>query len=218
MHLVSHNPARLVPAPQVTKTKAPAVTPADEEKLRAELWQRIERYESRVAALILFVLDTGLRAGEVTALRWSDIVETEDGPFVSISRAVSWPAHNRPVLGPPKSSAGIRMVPLIDSAVQTLASIPAPHLDGKLIFGTENNTYARQPNVRRMLVSVCKSAGVPYTSLHSLRRTLSTRLFRAGVPDKIRAQVLGHSSFLITDDIYISTDQGDAASAFREHL
>ena len=110
------------------------------------------------------------------------------------------------------------MVPLLESAVQTLITLPSPHVAGNLIFGTGTDGFVEKSNIRRVLSSVCKSAGVPYTSLHSLRRTLSTRLFRAGVPDKIGAQVLGHSSVVITDNIYVSTDQGDAASAFREHL
>ncbi|MBR5231769.1 MAG: site-specific integrase, partial [Clostridia bacterium] len=90
---------------------------------------RLQETDRLVMALLLF---TGLRRGEVLGLRWEDIDWARG--MIRVERAVTF-KDNRPHLGPPKSEAGNRIVPMTKELMQILK--PLRHLGGFIIGGSE---------------------------------------------------------------------------------
>ena len=57
-------------------------------------------------------------------------------------------------------------------------------------------------NLHRALANILERNNIDHGSIHSLRHTFATRLFRNGVEVKVISELLGHSDINITYDIY----------------
>jgi integrase len=112
--LVVRNVASLTSAPKVVRDEIVILT-ADQ--VRAMVRDLKERPIYPKVALALF---TGMRLGEVLALRWRDI--DFDRKTVAVRAALEETEENGIVFKTPKSKAGIREVPLPDVAVETLSA------------------------------------------------------------------------------------------------
>lgn len=164
-----------------------------------------------------FMLYSGLRRGELLALRWSDIdFELEQ---IHVQRAMYWEV-NQPRLKQPKTEAGKRIVPLLIPLVECLNP---PKKDGYVFAGDDGNMMT-QIVFRRRWDMYCREAGIAratvtsrfgkngqlysrtrYTNLlepHQLRHAFATILFEADVPEQDAMDILGHSSIKVTKDIY----------------
>jgi integrase len=60
---------------------------------------------------------------------------------------------------------------------------------------------------------LAKAAGLPKITLHGLRHTWATLALLEGIPAKVVAEVLGHSSTRITEDLYQHVTPGMQADA-----
>ena len=111
----------------------------------------------------------GLRASEITGLKWGD-VDVDGGALTVING----------------KGGKTRRVLLSASLVADLHTMGS-HADEKLVIG-------RTPEAARgRLRTLCKQVGVPYLGLHALRHTAGTRLVRAGFQLQDVAEHLGHS-------------------------
>ncbi|MEK6272462.1 MAG: site-specific integrase [Actinomycetota bacterium] len=138
---------------------------------------------------------TGLRQGELIALRWQDV----DWPAGRIRVRRS---YVRGEFSSPKSRRGSRSVPLADelagelerhyqaSAWQADADLvfPHPRLGGPL----------DRSKVRKRFKAAVKSAGVREVRFHDLRHTFGTRMAGAGVPMRTLQEWMGHRDFKTT--------------------
>jgi len=162
-------------------------------------------------ALWVLALTTGLRQGEVLALKWPD-VDIGGGSLRVVASLVRILGHES-VLAEPKSRRSRRQVELSAIAVEALRQHKArairdslaagrhydtdgfvfPRNDGRPESGTR--TWKRW---RRLL----KSAGVPHMPFHSARHSAASLLLGRGVHPKIVSEMLGHSTVAITLDVY----------------
>lgn len=141
----------------------------------------------------LICLYSGLRRGEVLALRYEDI--DRENNLIHVTQAVEY-ASNTPTIKPPKTEAGIRDVILLSPLA---AAIPK---DGKgLIFPRDDGTPLTKTQYRKRWAAYCKAIGHDITA-HQLRHGYATILYEAGVPDKDAQELLGHSSIAVTRDVY----------------
>jgi integrase len=134
-----------------------------------------------------FILYSGLRRGELLALKWEDI--DFDRNTISVNKAMYWNV-NQPVIKDTKTEAGNRVVPLL----QPLKD----HLTGGegYIFGLPTQTvFRRKWNKYRA------ETGIEVTP-HQLRHAFATICYEAGIEDKDAQQLLGHASVSTTRDIY----------------
>ena len=139
-----------------------------------------------------FILETGLRYGELTGLKWSDI----SGRTLTVSRqAYFLEDHGEFVVGPPKSEKGYRDIYLTDAALEVLKSLPR---DSIYVFTPEHrSTYNMQ------LKRICKAAGLKPFSIHKLRHSFATRCIESGMKPKTLQKILGHSDVTITLNYYV---------------
>jgi integrase len=137
---------------------------------------------------ILVALRTGLRVGELLALRWDDVDLVAGRLMV---RRSDWRGH----VGPPKNGK-TREVPLSPEAVAALRR--HRHLRGDLVFSFESGRALTENELRRPLYRACKRAGLRRIGWHVLRHSFASHLAMRGVAIKAVQELLGHSSIEMT--------------------
>jgi integrase len=145
--------------------------------------------------LYLTAAMTGMRQGELLALRWMD---------------VDWMAHRvrvrrnfvRGKFGTPKSKRSSRSIPLADEVARELELLfqrSSYQSDEDLVFA---HPHTGKPMDRSQLLkrfkSALKRAGVREVRFHDLRHTFGTRMAAAGVPMRTLQEWMGHRDFKTT--------------------
>jgi integrase len=168
----------------------------------------------RQRALLLTAAQTGLRASELRGLRWSDVdLQTTEPSLHVRQRADRWK-----VIGPLKSDAGIRTVPLSPDLIDALKAwklkCPKTAAPGALVFPGAGGQVLHHSNMRRALdrlmrdAQVVKEDGKPKYGLHSFRHFFASWLINSkalggrALPPKEAQTLLGHSSITLTYDVY----------------
>ena len=157
-----------------------------------------------------FVLQTGLRTGEMIGLKWSDI--DFKNRTMKIERTMEYRYKvGEWRIGPPKSQSGYRTVPLTEEAVrilenqrkknQSLKIIPMEWKD--FVFLCRKGTPVKNSTYDTGLFKYCDRAGIPRFSMHVLRHTFATRCIEAGMKPKTLQKILGHSNIGITMNLYV---------------
>jgi len=153
--------------------------------------------------------ETGLRCGELCALRVDDV--DFDRSLLCI-RQSAW----RGKIGEPKTSSGIRNIELSPQAIECLKQFLErwhPN-DARLLFATRNGTAwdgnlllkrKFRPLLKRLGIEVPRGNG-----FHSFRHCNETMMDRLGTPLKLRQQRLGHTDSRLTLDVYTHVASEDA--------
>jgi integrase len=194
--------------PEVVPVRRKVVLqPGEFEDLAAELRQPY----STVVTLAVF---SGLRQGELEPLRWDDVSPGR----VRVDEAVY-----QGVLGTPKTRRSRRHVtigPRVQAALETWRG-KAPFKGPRdFVFAVETNSPIGLHNVMaRHIKPACKRLGLPSIGWHDLRHTFTTWGRRAGVPVEAMRDQLGHTSAVLTLDVYshAGEDQDGMAEAIEQY-
>ncbi len=138
--------------------------------------------------MFLLALRTGLRLGELLALRWSDV--DLDAGRIHVRRNVV-----RGIVGTPKSGRA-RLVPLSDDARAAL--VAHQHANGPLVFCEPNGQMMSAKRAGGAIDSAFKKAALPNTGWHVLRHSFASQLVMRGVSLKAVQELLGHSTIQMT--------------------
>lgn len=156
---------------------------------------------------ILLCLYTGMRIGEICALKWSDI--DLNLQLISVNKTmyrIKNPAENSPktivIIDTPKSRSSIREIPIPTFMIDELANMKKNY-SGDSYFLTGNKRYLEPRAYRERYKSFLKSASIQYRNFHVLRHTFATECIACGVDVKTVSELLGHSSVKITLDRYV---------------
>ena len=152
---------------------------------------------------ILLVLNTGLRLGEVCALRKSDI-DYRSG-FLRIERSaarVRDASGTHLVVQSPKSDSSVRLVAIPNDMLELLkATTQNIQRDNYLLTNTDTPMEPRTMQYRyRKLLERC---GIRYRNFHAMRHTYATRCMENGVDIKSLSELLGHADIRTTLQTYI---------------
>ena len=162
----------------------------------------------------LFLLQTGLRTGEMVGLKWSDI--DFENRTMNISRTMEYRYSTKEWReGPPKSKSGYRVIPLTDEAVALLKKQREKNQKIKVIplqwseqvFLCRKGTPVKNSTYDSKLFDLCDKIGIPRFSMHVLRHTFATRCIEAGMKPKTLQTILGHSNIGITMNLYVHTTE-----------
>ena len=163
-----------------------------------EVTRLLEALKEPELTLVLTAVLTGMRIGELLALRWRNV--DFERRIIRVREAV-YEGHN----STPKTQGGIRDVPM-GLALERALCLQAGRTrtsDDSLVFPSHNGTHQRPGNLhKRCLLPACAKAELPRVSWHDFRRTHATLLSDMGEPLKTAQAQLGHASLSTTAEIY----------------
>lgn len=178
---IRENPVDAIDKPEHVAKAGRAIEGTDWEALQPAICENL------ALALMCFA---GLRRGEVLALRRAD-VDLAAG-VIHVSRQ-SVRVNGRRICSPPKSSAGIRDVPISPELSQILLSAVKYLLPNALLVPISPETLARRWK------QVQEKAGITKKyRLHDLRHTYATKLVLAGVNTRVLQYIIGHADYNLT--------------------
>ncbi len=234
------NPARMVKLQPLSKQEAPVLTVEMQTLfLRAMQGHRLQN-------LFEFQLATGLRPGEVTALRWSDVdfAQSRISICSGVRRELQQTGTTKLVLASTKSKR-CRVLALSEATMKILKEQKkqqrkereqADDEDDSFVFATRKGTVIEVSSLNRTLKRIqrkmkklyaeqmqipVKTATLEPFTAHTLRHTFATRALEAGIPLKIVSEWLGHSSVRVTGDVYshvLPESEGNAVARLDEYL
>ena len=185
------------------------------------------RSSSPLGIVILFM--TGLRSGELCALKWGDIETGLHGTYIHVQRemvvGISENGKNSgfEVLDHCKTPKGDRRLELNPKAIETFELIKKMNKANNLPTGENDYIFLRRRKKELLLCSsrsfdprlrkYCRAAEMAVIkSCHDIRRTVLTNLYNAGMPLKKVQEYAGHASLKQTMDyIRISDSDVDVA-------
>ena len=150
---------------------------------------------------------TGMRIGEIGALKYSDI----KGGQIHIERTITRTETGAYKIGDSaKTEAGRRTIPINDSIQEVLDSQKELNslLDGNVlaiddtIFKAPERGLLMATPADREIKRICKKIGIPHFTMHAFRATFATRAIESGVNPRTLQELLGHSNFNITMSLY----------------
>ena len=161
-----------------------------------------------------FILQTGLRTGELVGLKWKDV--DFKSKTIQIRRSMEYRYSAKEWrIGEPKSKSGYRTIPLTEEAVAILKKqkeknkrISEISTEWKeFVFLCRKGTPVKNSTYDTALFKICDKAKIPRFSMHILRHTFSTRCIEAGMKPKTLQMLLGHSNIGITMNLYVHTTE-----------
>jgi len=178
----------------------------------------------RLDGLYVLAITTGMRQGELLALRWSD-VDLERG-FLQV-RATLERSSEGVVIAEPKTKSSRRRVTLTKAAVGALRRHKVRQAQerlglgeawegGDFVFTNLAGHTIDGSDLLRSFRALLRRAGLPRIRFHDLRHTAATLLLGRGIHPKIVQEQLGHAQVAITLDTYSHvspTMQRDAVAA-----
>ena len=171
---------------------------------RAEVVAFLEELPTEGDRLLFrFMVNTGLRVGELSEIRWKDLDLTSATPHVHVRRAVAYAKSIGEHVKTPKTSAGIRKVPLAPSIAEALLARRGD--PEELVFNNRNGERIKRNSFNEKLIKpTARRAGIERpVSPHSFRHTCASLLFSDGRNVKQVQRWLGHSKPQITLNTYI---------------
>lgn len=137
---------------------------------------------------------TGMRIGELTGLKWEDILEEED--CILIRRSEKYDRKEKKYYISDTKTCKQRMFPLSDDSRRVLNQVKKVSIKngflGEYVFMNQDGKI-HSVSIDHCLRYRCKKLGIPEKSIHAIRRTLNSTLRTAGVSSVIAASLLGHT-------------------------
>lgn len=152
---------------------------------------------------ILISLNTGLRIGEICALKWSDIDMYSHLLHVNhtMSRLKNDENRWKWIVETPKTQTSIRAIPLSNSLFEALMRIKETAMSDYIVSDYEGFVNPRTYEYR--FHTEMKESKVRDVNFHVLRHTFATRCVEGGMDIKTLSEILGHSNVSITLSTYV---------------
>lgn len=205
----------------------------DQQKLFIEYLQKTPKYR-RWYPVFFVMLNTGLRVGEITGLRWSDI--DLDAGTINVNHTLVYYNHrdeNRCYysINTPKTKAGVREIPMTEPVKEAfrmertyqeeIGVKSVSHIDGyrDFIFLNRFGEVLNQSSLNKALKRIMRDCNMqqleshsgdgkpvllPNFTCHILRHTFATRACESGINLKAVQSILGHADISTTLNIYVS--------------
>ena len=199
--LLSYNPCLRIMVPKRVGSKIHALSKEEQNLLKSEA----EKHSKGLP--VILALETGLRIGEISGLKWEDI--DFENCLLRVRRTVQRiPNMGRDgkktclIEGLPKSSSSIRVIPL-SKKIMSIFLKEKKSGQGSYVFGGEKASEPRL--ITNWFKAICLKSGIAPTRFHALRHSFATRCIENGVTITTISSLLGHASVKMTLDIYTNS-------------
>jgi len=166
---------------------------------------------SSLEAVLTLAVASGMRRGELLALRWHDI-NFEEGSL-QVRRTVSRAGKYGIIENDPKTEQSKRKIMLPQFVLDVLKQYRLSQAEMRaksgtawqerdIVFSNERGGFTEATNLRVRFKKLLHEAGLPDIRFHDLRHSAATILLSMGVPVKVVQELLGHSTISMTMDRY----------------
>ena len=206
--IIKYNPSVLLKSLKRTEermrdTLHRALTKEEQKTLFDSLEMKTNWYYNVFRLAIL----TGMRIGEIAALRFSDIKDNK----IYIQRTLTRDPSGKIIIGmDAKTTSGRRTIPLNDEIRKIIKEQRNILLETNDNILDINDTIFHKPNGNHInagdpgvsLKKICDAVGIERISTHALRATFATRCIEAGMNVKTLQEILGHKDYGMTMNLY----------------
>lgn len=174
-----------------------ALTIDEQQLLLNQLQKETDSYKD----IILILLYTGMRVGEVLALKTEDI--DIENRTIHITKTLTRDVNDSFTIGDTtKTYAGKREVPILDNIYDIMSNLLS---DNEYLFESINNSIIRPTTINSHFKRIAKRAGIETNvKTHMLRHTFATRCIEAGMSPVVLQKILGHKNIEVTLNTYTS--------------
>ena len=206
--VILSNPCDRVEPPKKAKKEAHYI----DEQQATQLIECLEREPLRYRTIIMLLLYSGMRRGELCGLEWSDIDFKNN--LVSITKAGLYLPDRGVFDDTPKNKTSERVIKIPGEIIKLLKEYKREQTiqqvamgdkwqgSGK-VFTNDSGERIRPDSLTSWFSSFIKRNNLPHISLHSLRHTNATLLIAGGADIRTIAKRLGHSTPTTTGNIYL---------------
>lgn len=207
--IIEWNPS--APIERLKRTEEPARDTIHRCLSREEVARFLEASEETwFNNLFVFLLHSGLRIGEASALSIADV----DGEFIHVAKTVVRTEIGYEIEAWTKTEAGRRDVPLLPAARAAWDAQRDVNekLNGVIdlsrpVFRLPRGGIVRPDRVNTEIRKLCESAGIEPFTCHAFRATFISRCVEDGVPIKHLMEIVGHKDVEMTLALYAHADK-----------
>lgn len=184
--------------------------------------------KSRDWIVLLLMINTGMRVGEMLALEWDDIDMESNLIYINKTlqsnikeyKSESEVSYYNRIRKSTKTKSGIRCIPLNAQCVEYINVLKQYDKEHEIISNyvacSQKGTVTTARNLQRSLDRLVKCAQIEkHISLHTLRHTFGSTLLRRNVDIAVISKLMGHSNITITYNKYIHVIQEEQVKAMN---
>lgn len=154
---------------------------------------------------ILLCLNTGLRIGELCALKWKDIDLNRKIIHVTKTLQRIYVPNKQGktdiIIASPKTSTSVRDIPVGERILSVIKKLPYDNKENYIL--TNSYSYVEPRIFRQYYKTFLRKNNIPELKFHCLRHTFATRLIENGADYKSVSEILGHSTIHTTLNMYV---------------
>lgn len=186
-----------------TNKEMRVLSDSEQQRLLGVLFDGFDRYKLGV----FLCLYTGIRIGELCALKWKNISLSERTLKIEQTMQrlqnenMNALCKTKILVTEPKSDAALRIIPLPDFVIEAIK--PFVSSPNTYLLSGECKSIIEPRTMQNKFKRYLKEAQVVDTNFHTLRHTFATRCIESGFDVKTLSEILGHSSVKITLDRYV---------------
>lgn len=178
----------------------------DEQKIFLETLHahKVPAFRNNYKRQLLLELNTGMRMGEINALKKEDIDFRRK--VIKVKRTISLGEKSRPFLNDTtKTDSGRREIPFTEETEKLLREVVADsksNPEGLLFYDHLKMGLITTNQVNSFFNRICEKADLDIRGQHSLRHTFATRCIEAGIEPVVLKKWMGHTDIHVTLDTY----------------
>ena len=192
--------------PKVEKNKLQILTSREKQKLENYC---IKRNTLKTLG-ILICLNTGIRIGELCALKWENIDLDERNIYIKSTLQRIYNKNTRKteiIIDSPKSTSSIRSIPINKKLYNLLNPMKRKYKKEAFFLTGMEDKYIEPRYNRDTFKDILKKCKIKKYKFHILRHTMATNCIEIGMDIKTLSEILGHSSVEVTLNKYVHSSR-----------